>query len=139
MHELSKQAPRILLADDDEAIRETLAHFLKAQGYAVDEARNGREALEIIVRNNVSYLALLTDFDMPHLNGIQLIEAVARENGSIHNFVLMSAFDEKNALIQPVRSLGFAVTFLKKPFSLETLESVLEEFHDGRKTESAVF
>ena len=65
-----KTAPprkRVLIADDDEMVRAALADVLESEGYKVDQARNGREAVARVVEDGPDLVLL--DLNMPHLDG----------------------------------------------------------------------
>ena len=62
--------PTVLVVDDDDDIRETLAEFLQDEGYAVRKAANGLEALERL-RENQSPCLILLDLTMPVMDGLQ--------------------------------------------------------------------
>lgn len=62
----------ILLIDDDEATRETLADCLDSAGHTVAQAENGRKALQLL--NKTSYDLIVTDVFMPELDGIELLQ-----------------------------------------------------------------
>jgi CheY-like chemotaxis protein len=66
--------PRILIVEDDDEIREALMYVLEQQGYAVEEARNGREALELLHEHEAPRLILL-DLMMPVMDGWQFRHA----------------------------------------------------------------
>jgi DNA-binding response OmpR family regulator len=63
---------RLLVADDDAAIRRLTAQVLVGRGYQVDMAEDGAVALDALKRNY--YDLLITDYDMPKLSGIELLE-----------------------------------------------------------------
>jgi CheY-like chemotaxis protein len=67
---------RILVADDEPAMLETLQEILEDSGYQVLAAKNGLEALDILEREPVD--AILSDISMPHMDGLQLL-SIARE------------------------------------------------------------
>jgi CheY-like chemotaxis protein len=60
-------AKRILVADDDNMVRESLAEVLKSEGYEVDKARNGIEAVTCSIRHPLDLVLL--DLNMPHWDG----------------------------------------------------------------------
>lgn len=64
---------RILLADDDDAMRQYLARALTRSGYEVEEADRGTTALEMI-RSGRHFDLLLTDIVMPEMDGIELAQ-----------------------------------------------------------------
>src|SRR5690348_14893507 len=67
----SKLRRRVLVCEDDDGIRELLLDALQGEGYAVDVARNGREALEHLQRGDGRYLVLL-DLLMPEISGYEI-------------------------------------------------------------------
>jgi DNA-binding response OmpR family regulator len=69
------QKPRILIVDDEPAIR-TLLHYVLDKLYAVDEAPDGATALQHVVRNR--YDAVLLDVSLPDMSGYQVCEAIQR-------------------------------------------------------------
>lgn len=66
----------ILLVDDHPSIRKLLGSILKSEGYAVLEAKDGREALELCQHHGDKIHLLLTDIFMPQMNGHMLAEKV---------------------------------------------------------------
>ena len=88
---------RILLAEDDEIMRVTLCDRLIKNGWQVDEAEDGKEALEKIQSNH--YHLIISDIRMPHLNGIQLLDEVKQlaRNSLKHSFLPAS---ERRELLQ---------------------------------------
>jgi CheY-like chemotaxis protein len=60
-------ARRILVADDDDRVRESLAEVLKSEGYVVDKARNGIEAVTHAIKHSPDLILL--DLNMPHWDG----------------------------------------------------------------------
>lgn len=68
---------RILFVDDHESIRQSMGILLKRRAERYFEARNGREALELLQKESVD--VILTDLNMPELNGIELARAIRKE------------------------------------------------------------
>ena len=71
---MSELLPRVLLVNDDPAMRQLLAAWLERAGYCVDRAADGREALAAIERECPDYL--ITDWEMPYINGLELCRRV---------------------------------------------------------------
>ncbi|ACG72060.1 response regulator receiver protein [Anaeromyxobacter sp. K] len=106
----------ILLVEDDDAIRESVAECLDAEGYAVATVENGVAGLEWLRRSGRPDLVVL-DLVMPVMNGAQFLEAV-RGDPSLRDLpvVLMTAALPSAQLPVPV-----ADGYLTKPFELEQL------------------
>lgn len=107
---------RILIVDDDEAIRRMLAQFLLECGYAVDSAADGDEALAKIEDAPVDLL--LTDLRMPNFSGMQLLEKVA-ERGGDPAVVVLSACEDLPIAVGAMK-LG-ADDYLVKPVDMGQL------------------
>jgi CheY-like chemotaxis protein len=111
---------RVLLVEDDDDIRETLAEILLSEGYGVQAARNGREALEVLRREPLPGVILL-DLRMPVMDGFefrshQLRDARLRR---VPVLVLTAANDprDESAETSDMATCGH----LRKPIDLETL------------------
>jgi len=106
--------PSILVVDDDEGIRENLAELLSMDGYGTVTASNAEEALDRIESGEVDLL--LTDFQMPGANGMDLIEAARRTRPALRA-VLITAFPYVYEQIDPARRRE--VVLLLKPFAAD--------------------
>jgi two-component system chemotaxis response regulator CheY len=71
--------PKILLAEDDEALRTLYARMLEDAGHGVTLAEDGRRALELFPESSPDLILL--DFEMPELDGIATLEAMIEEHG----------------------------------------------------------
>ena len=65
---------KILVVDDENSLRRVLCAMLESEGYEVDDACNGAEAISKIANN--SYAAVITDLKMPEVDGIELLKHV---------------------------------------------------------------
>jgi DNA-binding NtrC family response regulator len=110
---------RILLVEDQLQVRKNLASFLRAAGYEVNEASNGKEAIEFLQTDEVNLV--LSDIVMPELSGFDLLQHVRSVKPEIPIF-LMSGF-VLNA--QQLVEQG-AADFITKPFELADLLSKLK-------------
>ena len=107
--------PHILVVDDDPAIRSTLAAELNAEGYAVSEAADGREALASFAREEPDLV--LTDLAMPVSDGFDVVSGV-RKAGPTPVLVL----SVRGADGDKIRALDLgADDYVTKPFSLPEL------------------
>ncbi|MHB8599765.1 MAG: response regulator transcription factor [Ktedonobacteraceae bacterium] len=116
----SGQPRNILVVDDDPVIRDMMVDILELEGYAIQLARNGLEALDIL-RGNESYLVFL-DLMMPVLNGKELCEIldVEPELRARHTIVLMSAMDKMDEA-----SMLNVDALMPKPFSVDDVVRML--------------
>ena len=71
--------PRVLIADDEEPMRKLVARAIAMDGHDTVTAQDGAEALEILVREQGAFDLLLTDIQMPIMDGIALALSVARD------------------------------------------------------------
>lgn len=113
----------ILLADDDATVRDMVKRALTGAGHKVHVTGDGLEALEYLNANAATIEVLLTDVDMPELDGISLAEKALILKPAIA-VVLMSGFSdqlERAARLRAKRLLQVA-----KPFSLEQIKQVVK-------------
>ncbi|MHB9028273.1 MAG: sigma-54-dependent transcriptional regulator, partial [Candidatus Latescibacterota bacterium] len=101
---------RILVVDDEQSMRDTLQIMLVKEGFDVDMAGNGREALEKFEHGE--YDLIVTDIKMPELDGIGMMESFrGREDTPV---IIMTAYATKDQAIKAL-NLG-AAFFIEKPF-----------------------
>lgn len=109
---------RILLADGNTNMRQSLAEFLRDDGYAVEEAKDGLEALKRI--NTNEYDLVIAEIKMQRMDGVELFERIKELKP---NFILVSGYgDEKFSDF--LKELGVLAHF-KKPYNtVEMVEAV---------------
>ena len=128
-------APKILVADDDQALSRTLTWILKENGYEVVTFPVGEELFEHLEADQ--YDLLLLDIMMPKVDGLQLLERVKTDYRFKDLPVLMiSSMPPEEAT---VRSLGLgAADFISKPFRVrELLARVKAHLRIGRELNQA--
>jgi two-component system KDP operon response regulator KdpE len=114
---ISKAAPsKVLVVDDEPAIRRFLRTSLKSQGYQVSEAENGTAALDNLRRNSVDVLVL--DLGLPDINGFDIIERLRGQGSTLPIIVLSSRSDETGKV--KALDLG-ADDYVTKPFGIDEL------------------
>src|SRR5258706_13780669 len=117
----SGRRERILVVDDNEDMRLTMKALLEHEGYEVDVAANGREALE--VQRARPARVLVTDLFMPDADGFETIERFRKEFPQIR-IIAMSGGGTKSVLRTdhlPVASEIGAHATLRNPFPIEKL------------------
>ncbi|MEJ1974553.1 MAG: response regulator [Lacunisphaera sp.] len=113
----------ILVADDDANVRDITAATLSSYGYRVLAAADGAEAVALLAPRSLEVRAVVTDLEMPNLDGFALIKVVTSLNPAIR-VLLMSA---SSGADDPRRTADVAVPFLAKPFSAEKLLTAVHE------------
>jgi two-component system KDP operon response regulator KdpE len=112
-----KAAPlKVLVVEDEPAIRRFLRTSLTAQGYQVSEAENGTSAIENLRRTATDILVL--DLGLPDINGLDIIERLRGQGSAIPIIVLSSRTDETGKV--KALDLG-ADDYVTKPFGIDEL------------------
>lgn len=109
----TRQAPtlRVMVVEDDENLRSFLTTFLReTPGYIVEEAKDGEEALALC--RTLAFNLLITDLQMPTMDGLTLIRHVRRLSPSTR-FVIVTGYASKENAIEAIR-LGVSA-YLEKP------------------------
>jgi two-component system chemotaxis response regulator CheY len=115
---------KILIADDSESIREVLAFNLKNAGFEVFVASDGAEALQFFDGRTIDLL--LTDYHMPAMNGLELIENVRKlEHYKFMPILVLTTENQKN-IINDAKNAG-ATGWLLKPFNADKLIQTLRK------------
>ena len=118
---------KILVVDDDRGIRDFLKSFLSENGYNVEEARNGLEALEVIELTGGDFDLIISDIRMPKMTGIQLVremkQSLSLSESALPPIILMSG--DKFINYELIEALG--AMFIPKPLSLEKILSAVRE------------
>ena len=107
---------RILLLEDDPSLSKGLIKYLQKNGYAVDWAKHGEEAIDLSYQND--YDLYLLDINVPLLNGIDLLTAL-RESGDMTPTIIISAQVDVESVTKGF--IAGADDYLKKPFDPEEL------------------
>lgn len=116
------KAHSVLLVEDDDFIRQEISEALQDEGYRVNTAAHGKEALALLAEGNRPSVVLL-DLMMPVMNGWEFLKAFKKDdafNGI--PVVILSAFADRATIIG-----GDAISVLRKPINLDKLFHVLDE------------
>ena len=106
---------RILLVDDDEAVRAPLCRALQIDGHQVIEAGDGAHALETFMEDESGFDLLISDIRMPVMDGIQLALAIAARRQGFP-IILMTGYAEQRERAKELQ--GLVDDVLTKPFPL---------------------
>ncbi|MBB4074873.1 DNA-binding response OmpR family regulator [Anoxybacillus voinovskiensis] len=118
---------KILLAEDEEVLRMLVVDTLEDEGYEIDEACDGQEAIELIKENE--YDLILLDYMMPIYTGLEVIQQVRELPEKKHVKIMMLSAKSQQADQQRVLEAG-ADYFMAKPYSpLELVKRIEEILH----------
>ena len=121
---------KILVVDDDDALRESIVSILESEGYVLDVAKSGFEA-EIKLRNKIFNLVLL-DIKLPDITGIELLAKINQFTPRTKKIVL-TGFPDTETAIKSVNEKADA--YLVKPFDPDALLDVIAENLENQKEE----
>ncbi|MBI4794890.1 MAG: response regulator [Deltaproteobacteria bacterium] len=120
--------PKVLLVDDEERFRATLAKMLRAQGLEVTALGSGREALEEL--NNKAYDVMVLDVRMPDMDGIATLTEIKRIAPQVE-VIILTGHASMDAAVEIMNLGGY--DYLLKPCPVEDLMAKIESAYE-RKT-----
>jgi len=115
---------RILLVDDDEALRALLKEYLGEKGMRVTSCRDGAEALIVIEQDKEGFDIVLTDLVLPLKGGLEVLRA-ARKRNEESQVVIMTGYASLESAIESMDEGAF--DYITKPFKLVEIEIVLSK------------
>ncbi|MCK5800669.1 MAG: response regulator [Deltaproteobacteria bacterium] len=118
---LHEESPRILVVDDEKVIREILSDFLTMEGFLVRTVEDGEVALDELTRR--SYNLVISDLKMPHMGGIDLLEAI-NERGINVLTVIMTGFGTVETAIEAMKKGAY--DYILKPFKVEEVVHIVQ-------------
>mgnify|MGYP000960494877 FL=1 len=127
---------RIFLAEDETAIAAFLKEGLEEEGFAVDVATNGREALEMAMINLNEYDIILLDWMMPGISGIEICRSIRKENKAIP-VIFLTAKDTVDDTVFGLEA--GANDYMKKPFAFEELLARIKVLLRNKTGEQNIF
>jgi two-component system NtrC family sensor kinase len=123
----SRRARRILVVDDESDVLKLLTDLLQIEGFAVDTAKSGADALSRL--EQAEYDALLVDLRMPLVTGVELLDEIARRDPALSRRAIFMTgdqfFGERVALVTRP-----GVPLVTKPFRAEDLVQALRAVLD---------
>ncbi len=122
----------VLYVEDEEILREEISNLLQGFFKKVFTASNGEEALEIYEKNSDEIDILLTDVNMPKMNGIELVTKV-REKDSNLPIIICTAFNDAEVLLKAIK-LGVS-DYIIKPIQMITTLKVCNKILTTRNNE----
>jgi DNA-binding NtrC family response regulator len=119
---------RILIVDDEQAMREACREVLAPEGFILSEASSGEGALDIIGRQ--SFDLMILDLKMPRMDGMDILQRVQKESPSTAT-VVITGYPSIDTAVEAMR-LG-AADFLPKPFTPDVLRLTVRRVLNGAR------
>jgi two-component system chemotaxis response regulator CheY len=116
---------KALVVDDSRAVRMILAKTLKELGFEVREAANGREALEVIATEKNAVTLVLADWNMPEINGLDLLKQL-RQDPELSSLVVVMVTTETELDQMSAALEAGANEYVMKPFTRDILVEKLQ-------------
>jgi DNA-binding NtrC family response regulator len=116
------EQPRILIVDDEQIVRESLANWLKEESYQVDAAENGPVALEKI--RQAPFQVVLLDLKMPGMDGIQVLTEIKKAFPDIE-VIIMTAYGSVNTAVEAIKAGAY--DYIVKPFDPEEVALLIKK------------
>jgi two-component system, chemotaxis family, chemotaxis protein CheY len=110
---------RILVVDDAGLVRRYYREILEAAGYEVDEALNGVEAMERLLRKSADLL--IVDINMPQMDGLSFLRQLRRKTGPLAAIPALVSSTEADAQDRSAAAAAGANFYLVKPLGREAL------------------
>src|SRR5262245_40925449 len=114
----------IVVVDDSESIRELVGLTLENAGHTVSKGIDGRDALQLFDGREVSLV--ITDLNMPHMDGISLIREIRKMEGYSTTPILVLTTESQTAKKEEAKAAG-ATGWIVKPFVAEKLLAVVKK------------
>lgn len=116
---------RFLVVDDFSTMRKIVKSLLKDIGYeSFEEAEDGAKALEVLAKTPIDFV--VSDLNMPNMNGFELLSSIRGDAKYKHLPVLLVTAEAKKEDIVTAAQLG-ASGYIVKPFTKQTLEEKLQK------------
>ena len=122
--------PRVLIADDEDSMRALVARAVAMDGHDIVTAQDGAEALEILTHEQGSFDLLLTDIQMPVMDGIALALSAARDFPEL-TILLMTGFADQRERASNLNAIAHDV--ITKPFSVADIRTAVADALAARK------
>ncbi|MCA1385475.1 response regulator [Bradyrhizobium sp. BRP23] len=122
--------PKILIADDEDSMRALVARAIAMDGHETVTAQDGAEGLEILTREDGAFDLLLTDIQMPVMDGIALALSAARDFPDL-TILLMTGFADQRERASNLNALVHDV--VTKPFSVADIRTAVADALAAKK------
>lgn len=115
---------RILVIDDEEAIRKLFISALKGTGYQVETAESGEQGIE--KARETRFNLIFTDLKMPGINGVETLRELWKIGQTVPIYIITAYYDDFLDQLQSAANDGISFQVLKKPVSIDEVRSIAE-------------
>ena len=115
----------LLVVDDEEGIRLSVQVALRREGYRIEMAKDGRQAVEIVKRDPAAIAVVISDFKMPGMDGMETLAAIGNLNPEICRIMLTGYATLESAIQATNEGID---GFLTKPFDNTDLRHKVREY-----------
>jgi len=115
---------RVLLVEDEGAVRDFAVRALRERGYTIVEAESAEQALDVFEREGQDFRLIFSDVVLPGKSGVQLVDEILARNPEIR-ILLTSGYADRKSQWPVIRERGFRM--LQKPYSLHDLLEAFDE------------
>ncbi len=115
---------RILVIDDEEAIRKLFISALKGTGYQVETAESGEQGIE--KARETRFNLIFTDLKMPGINGVETLRELWKMGQTVPIYIITAYYDDFLDQLQSAANDGISFQVLKKPVSMDEIRSIAE-------------
>jgi two-component system cell cycle response regulator CpdR len=122
---------RVLIVDDEESMRLLVARAIAMDGHEITIAADGAEALDILSAPDASFDLLLTDIQMPIMDGIALALTAARDFPQV-TILLMTGYAEQRERASGLNAIAHDV--ISKPFSVADIRTAVADALASRQS-----
>jgi DNA-binding NtrC family response regulator len=124
---------RILVVDDDEAIRSLLNDYLVTLGYDVITANDGEDALKKFIPG--VFDCVISDITMPKITGLELLKLIRAQDKKVF-LIMITGYPSIDSAVSAIKEGAY--DYLVKPFHMEDIRIKVERALSARKTEKSL-
>ena len=116
---------RILIAEDEDTLRDVLSRHLTTQGHTCEHARDGEEGVRKVRNATDDFDLIISDIHMPKMDGLAFLRQVRFYVESVTPFMILTAYDEWKYAMEAIR-LGACNFLQKNPFDLDEISKAVD-------------
>jgi len=131
-----QQQKKILVVEDEEYLRDLYVQILKEEGYIVESASNGEEALDMCMKN--VYDLILLDVILPKMDGLQVLDTLAKSGKkSFHNIVLLTNLGQ-DLVVAKALDYGVSGYMIKSDYTPEEILKEIKGYLENKTMKSSL-